>query len=297
LEPALGAATGGTPSSGTAGTYVAGDPLLLGRLAALADHIEVTPDVLAIMTDDGVDLDPRAIGELRELAADRPVIVHGVGLSIGSYDGYHEGYVRLLDRFLEQVPVAWHSEHLGYTRVGGRFLGTMLPLPKTREVLDMVAERAIRLRERYGLPFLLENVAHLLPPADAELTDAAFLNRLSAETGCGVLLDVYNLRCDEANHGFDIGAFLDELDLALVGEIHVAGGVKHRGFTLDVHSRRMQEPTLARAADVARRAPNVRTVTYEFLQEAVPALGHDAIVGELARLRGALRPQPLTVSG
>ncbi len=44
---------------------------------------------------------------------------------------------------------------------------------------------------------------------------------------------------------------------------------------------------MARAA-VARAGGSVRAVTYELLAEAVPVLGHDAVVAELARLRQRL---------
>jgi hypothetical protein len=37
------------------------------------------------------------------------------------------------------------------------------------------------------------------------------------------------------------------------------------------------------------RAPHLRVVTYEFLKEAVPLLGHDGICAELARIRQAIQ--------
>jgi uncharacterized protein len=277
------------PSGPTvAASYSGHDPALLERLLPRADYVEVTPDTLALVHEEGVRLHPDAVGEFRDLGPDASVIAHGVGLSIGSYEGYNEDYLRVLDLFMDQVPVAWHSEHLGYTRVGGEFLGTMLAVPKTEEALEMVAERITAVQERYGLPFLVENVVHLLPDYEGDYSEAGFLNALSEATGCGLLLDVYNLQCDAANHGFDIAGFLDELALDRVVEVHVAGGVKHRGFTLDVHSRPMLDSTLELARRLVARAPNVRVVTYELLQEAVPALGHDRIAGELDRLSGAL---------
>jgi hypothetical protein len=70
--------------------------------------------------------------------------------------------------------------------------------------------------------------------------------------------------------------------------MHLAGGVEYGGFQVDVHSHVTEESTLEIARDVLTRAPQVRAVTFEYLKEAVPRLGHDAICGELKRLRRTL---------
>jgi len=206
-------------------------------------------------------------------------VVHGVGLSIGSASGYSEQYLDLLAEFLDQFAVAWHSEHLGYTTVDGTSLGTMLALPKTEEVLGLLVQRVGEIQSRFELPFLLENIVHLLPDYPGDYSDAGFLNELVARTGCGLLLDVYN---------FDIDAFLDELDLDAVGELHVAGGVARDGLQLDVHSRSTEPSTLALAKRVVDRTPSLGGVTYELLAEAVQVLGAERISAELTRIRSAL---------
>ncbi|MGY5130789.1 DUF692 domain-containing protein [Streptomyces nigrescens] len=256
------------------------------------DHVEVTPDAFVDENSDGVSLQIDALHELRDLASDATVIIHGVGLSIGSYDGWSDDYLRCLDQLMDTVNVAWHSEHLGYTKVRGEFLGTMLPLPRTKEALELVIERVAAIQERYPFPFLLENVVRLLPDHDSNYTEAAFLNELTSATGCGILLDVYNLECDQANNGFEIEEFVSELDLNTVREIHVAGGVEHRGIMLDVHSRPMKASTLNLAKEVTIRAPHVETVTYELLDEAAPILGPDLIASELVRMRAMLESAP-----
>jgi uncharacterized protein (UPF0276 family) len=272
------------PGLGT--TYEGYNPDLWERVLPFVNYLEVTPDALAQAHGDEVTLDPRAMAELRDLSTAVPILAHGVGLSIGSHNGWSEGYVRLLDDFVAQVPVAWTSEHLGYTTVDGENIGTMLAMPKTQEALDMVAGRIQALQHRYGRPFLIENIIHILPDYPGDYSEAGFLNALAARTGCGVILDIYNLECDAHNHGFDIPAFLDEIDLANVWELHVACGIEHRGLLLDVHSRLTRDSTIDLAGQVIARAEGaVQLVTYEILREALPALGHDAFVGELARLR------------
>jgi uncharacterized protein (UPF0276 family) len=164
----------------------------------------------------------------------------------------------------------------------------MFAVPRTNEALDLICERVRRLQDRYRVPFLLEHVIQLLPDAPAQYTQAGFLNAITSRTGCGLILDAYNLECDAHNHGLDIPAFLDELELGPVRELHLAGGVELDGFLLDIHSGRVRDSTLTLGLDIVRRAPSLSIVTYEFLKEAVSLLGHDAICDELERIRMAI---------
>ena len=279
-----------TARPGLATTWEGKDPALLDRVLPLVDAIETTPDALARRRGDGApSLAPEPLAAIVAAAGVVDVLVHGVGLSIGSASGWSEDYLGLLDELVATVPVRWHSEHLAYTRVDGEEVGTMLALPKTDEALELVCRRVERLRRRYDLPFLLENVVHVLPDYPGDYTEAAFLNELCRRSGCGLILDVYNLECDRHNHGFDVDAFLADLDLGRVREIHVACGVEHRGFLLDVHSRTLRESTLKLAREAVEGAGGaVEIVTYELLEEAVPVLGHETIAGELERLADAL---------
>ena len=271
-------------------TYEGRDPRLLERMLPLVDYIEVTPETIAEVHDNQITLSNEIITELKILGKETKIVAHGVGLSIGSHEGWSPTYFHLLDALLEQVDVAWHSEHLGYTKVDDQHLGIMLALPKTEEALDMVCERVNKIQERYKLPFLLENIVHVVPDFPGDFSEAQFLNALVNRTGCGLILDVYNLQCDAHNHGFDIPSFLDELQLANVRELHVACGVEHNGFLLDVHSQLTRSSTVQLARDVVRRSEgSAEVVVYEFMPEAVPGLGRDAIACELGRLRVTFR--------
>jgi uncharacterized protein (UPF0276 family) len=270
-------------------TYEGRDPRLLERILPLVDFIEVTLETISEVTDHGISLSAEIMAELKNMGKAVQIIVHGVGLSIGSHEGWSPTYFRLLDEFLEQVDIAWHSEHLAYTKVDGEHLGIMLAMPKTEEVLDMICERTIAIQERYRLPFLLENVVHVIPDFPSDYTDAAFLNALADISACGLILDVYNLECDAHSHGFDIHAFLNELNPEHIRELHVACGVEHNGFLLDVHSQLTRNSTVDLAKHVVRQARNAEVLVYEFMPEAVPGLGYNAIAEELGRLRAAFR--------
>lgn len=270
-------------------TYGGRDALLLERMLPHVDYIEVTPDTIAENRNGKIILHQQTLDELHSIGSNAKIIVHGIGLSIGSHDGYSEIYLRMLDTLLEQIDVAWHSEHLGYTMVDGEFLGAMLTLPRTEPVLDMICERVVSIQRRYALPFFLENVVNLLPECESDYSPAAFLNEVAERTGCGLILDAYNLECDAHNHSLDIREFLEELNPIHVREIHLANGVKYEGLMLDVHSQITKESTIVLARQIISQGRgSVMAVTYELLPEAVPVVGHDAIVSELARLSSCL---------
>jgi uncharacterized protein len=276
------------PGPALAVTYNGGDPALLERLLPLVDAVEVTPDAIARSDNGRVRLRHEIVEEFVGLSSSHRLVAHGVGLSIGSFDHWDETYIHLLDELLERLDVQWHSEHLAYASVAGENVGTMFSLPRTEEALDLLCERVAELQRRYALPFLLEHVINLLPDPPGEYAPAAFLNEIASRTGCGLLLDAYNLQCDAHNQGLDIEGFLNELDLTPVKELHLAGGSHDGGFQLDVHSRVTADSTLALGREIMARAPNLRMITYEYLKDAVGLLGHDAICAELIRIRREL---------
>jgi hypothetical protein len=272
--------------------YEGRDPRFVETVIPSADVVEVTPDSLATLRDGRPVLPADALRELREIAARVPVTLHGIGLSIASAGAMNAGYLGLADSLLQSLDIAWHSEHLGYVEVDGEHLGTMLVAPRTEEALALVCARVAEIQARWTAPFLLEHAVNLFPDPGGDYTAAGFLNEIVRRTSCGLLLDLYNLECDGHNGAGDVDAFLAELDLDAVREIHVARGAEERGLQLDVHSRVAGEATLALLRRVLSIAPNVEAVIFELVGPAVPVVGYDVIVGELQRIRDIVRSAP-----
>jgi uncharacterized protein len=277
-----------TPRPALATTYEGVSLNLLERIAPLVDYLEIPPDSISRSHGGRTSLRPELLDQIESVTPQVGTIVHGIGLSIGSFDQWNEPYLHLLDEYFSRFTPRWHSEHLGFTTVRGENLGTMLALPRTEAMLELVCERIRLIQERYKVPFLIEHIIHLLPDAPADYTPAAFLNAITSRTGCGLILDAYNLECDQHNFNFDVAAFLEELNLDPVREIHVAGGFQHDGFQLDIHSQPTADSTLDLALDIIARCPNLGVVTYELLKEAIPNLGPEGICAELLRIRKAI---------
>ncbi len=127
----------------------------------------------------------------------------------------------------------------------------------------------------------------MLPDAGSKYSRPV-LNRIAGLTGCGLILDVYNMECDVYNFDFKIAPFLAELNLDAVYEVHLAAGTidAEYDFKMDVHSRVLNSSTLFWTAEIIDRSPkNLQAITYEILGEFVANVGEENIVNELAGLR------------
>lgn len=269
--------------------YEGRDPRFAETVLPLAEVVEVTPDAIATMRGGRPVIPSDTLDELRAISQHAWITIHGVGLSIASADAMNESYLALVDQLMSHVDVAWHSEHLGYTTVDGQHLGTMLVPPRTDEALELICARVGEIQRRYAKPFLLEHVVNLFPEVGGEYSAAGFLNEIARRTGCGLILDVYNLECDVHNGLCTASAFLDELDLAAVREIHVANGTIDRGLRVDVHSRVTRDETRAMLREVLPRTPNVEAVIFELLGPYIGLTGLEAVANELRTMRDATR--------
>jgi uncharacterized protein (UPF0276 family) len=273
---------------------------LVQEVRDLVDIYEVSPDLLCQEVDEHgparLRPDPRLIAQVEDMLDDKPILYHGLTLSIGSADGWNESYLTMLASFFAWRQPAWHSEHLGFLYFrspegGSMSTGIPLPVPFTAEAAALLTERITAIQARFPVPFLIENTAYYLPelPAEPGWDEAVFLDEVARRSGCGLLLDLHNLYCNAQNHGLDAEALVMRLDLAQVTEIHLAGGVVHDGFVLDVHSRLVPEPVWRLFEQVLPHARNLRAVVYEVMEQAVPWLDPADVRGELRRIRSMWR--------
>ena len=178
---------------------------------------------------------------LERVRADFPVSLHGVGLGLGSVEGWSEAHLEKLAALVGRIDPAFVSEHLCWTSSGERNFNDLLPLPRNRESLALVADRVQRVQERLGRRILVENVSTYLD-CGGEMTEGEFIAELARGTGCGVLLDVNNLYVNQVNHGADAREAMRSIPRTLVEEIHLAGHLVTPGGLIDHHGDRVAEP-------------------------------------------------------
>ena len=165
-----------------------------------------------------------------------------MNLSIGSVDPLNEEYVDRLKTVLERTQALWYSDHLCFTSVGGEYFHDLLPLPFSHEAAEHVVTRVNQLKKKIQLPFLLENPSYYVKMPGAEMTEAAFFNKVLEEADCGMLLDVNNVYVNSKNHGFNAKEFIRQLPLHRVGQIHMAGHYDRGDVVIDTHEGPIIDP-------------------------------------------------------
>lgn len=257
------------------------------------DFLEVIPDLF--WTDLGPDQSPRyienrqAMENLRQLQAEVPIVLHSIGLSIGSAHRFDREHVSQIARWYERIKFPWHSDHLAFITAehgaGEVNVGVTLPLPYDEESLDLLVPRASEIGSRIPRPFLLENNVYFFKYSHQNLTEATFLNQLCERSGCYLLLDLHNLYTNSRNHAADSYAFLEELNLAKVVEIHIAGGMEYDGFYQDAHSGISPEGVWELLDWVLPRCPNLGGVVFELLGSWYVDVGEDRLIAQLSRMK------------
>jgi len=160
---------------------------------------------------------------LERFAADWPLSFHSVALSLGRAEGVDAEQLDMLTVLVERFQPAAVSDHLAWCSTPHERMPDLLPLPMTRDVLDHVAGEVGRVQDRLKRIILIENPSRMLAFAHDEMDEPAFLNALARRTGCGILLDINNIEVSATNLGLDPWAYLSAIDMAAVGEIHLAG--------------------------------------------------------------------------
>lgn len=154
---------------------------------------------------------------------DWPLSIHGVGLSPGSAAGIDADHLARLAALVRRFQPGLVSEHVAWSVNDGVYLNDLLPIPYTRETLDVVCANVGRIQDALGQSILMENPSSYLGFAATEMPEHEFLTELVRRSGCGLLVDVNNLYVSVQNLGGDMAAWLDGVPADAVGEIHVAG--------------------------------------------------------------------------
>ncbi|MDZ4307014.1 DUF692 domain-containing protein [Allopontixanthobacter sp.] len=160
---------------------------------------------------------------LGEIAQHYPLSFHSVGLSLGTASGVDRGELGRLAALCDRYAPASVSDHLSWSGSASNRYPDLLPVSYTNLALDHFVTQVSVVQDRLGRKMLIENPSRYLAFAGDEMGEVDFLHLLCERAGCGILFDINNVEVSATNLGFDPWAFVDSVDPALVGEIHLAG--------------------------------------------------------------------------
>lgn len=173
---------------------------------------------------------------LEALRRDRPLSLHGVGMSLAGAADPDPQHLAALRRLVDRFQPAIVSEHLAWSRLDGRCFPDLLPVPRTDEALNRLTANIGRVQDALGRPILIENPSHYLDLRGHQWSETSFLAELARRSGCGLLVDVNNVVVGANNLGFDPSEWLDSIPAKHVGEIHLAGHSLDAEVTLLIDS-------------------------------------------------------------
>lgn len=157
------------------------------------------------------------------------IIPHSVNLSIGTapqkpgtpeFDPF---LIKELKSFFKLINAPWFSDHISCTRINGFYLQDLIPVPFTKEAVNIVADNIKFLQDEFQLTFLIENPSYYSTLVEPEMSEVEFINAILEKADCGLLLDVNNIYVNSVNRGYDPMKFLHEIDLQRTVQIHIAG--------------------------------------------------------------------------
>ncbi|WP_407938151.1 DUF692 domain-containing protein [Motilibacter rhizosphaerae] len=189
------------------------------------------------------------------LARGIPVLPHAVTLSLGGAEPLDEARVAHLGACAEAFGSPLVSDHVAFVRAGGLEAGHLLPVPRTRECLEVLVDNVRQAQAALPVPLAVENVAALLEWPGAELSEGEFLAELVARTGVRLVLDVANLWTNAVNLGLDPLRELDCVPMEAVAYVHVAGGILRDGMWHDTHRHPVPAAVLELLVAARERGP------------------------------------------
>lgn len=216
--------------------------------------LEQNPEVdwFEIISENYLQTRGRPLHYLDRIAERYPIVMHGVGMSIGSTAPLDFEYLRELKALQQRVHARWLSDHLCWTGLAHHNTHDLLPLPYNEETLAHVSARVRQVQDFLDAPILLENPSSYLQLEASSMTEWEFLGALAAEADCGLLLDVNNVYVSAFNHGFSARQYLAGLPFERVVQLHVAGHTHCGTHIIDTHVGPVIEPVWELLAEAER---------------------------------------------
>lgn len=229
-------------------------------------HLMATPpeawgvDWFEIVSENFIGHHGFAARVLEKVAAHRPVVMHGVSLSIGSTDPLDAAYLDDLAALAAEVKPVWISDHLCWTGIAGLNTHDLLPMPLTEESLAHVVDRVGQVQDRLGRPLILENPSSYLIYCGDQMPEWEYIARLAEASGCGLLLDVNNVWVSAVNHGFDPVAYIEAIPADRIVQFHLAGPRDCGTHIMDTHDSPVRDEVWALYRLAQQRTQGVSTL-------------------------------------
>jgi len=219
----------------TAGLHGAGLGLRRELLPDLMAGVPDTIDFLELAPENWLKMGGARHRELCRLAEQRPIVAHGLSLSLGGPAPLDEAFLLRVKQFLDRYDIALYTEHLSWCSDDGQ-LYDLLPIPFTDEAVRHVATRIRRTQDILERRIAVENASYYVAPPVSTMSENEFIRSVMEEADCDLHLDVNNVYVNSINFGFDPWRFIANLPIERVVYLHVAGHYREADdLIIDTH--------------------------------------------------------------
>jgi uncharacterized protein (UPF0276 family) len=178
---------------------------------------------------------------LQEACERYPVVLHGVGLSLGAADPLDVNYLQHIKQLKQETGAVWYSEHCSFSVHKGMHMPDLLPLPYTAEAVEHISQRIVQVQDVLQERILLENVSSYLQFNDNEMREGEFMRAVAETADCDLLLDINNCYVSEFNNQASVMDYFADIPVERVKQIHLAGFERKDNYLLDAHNNPVDE--------------------------------------------------------
>jgi uncharacterized protein (UPF0276 family) len=164
---------------------------------------------------------------MHQIRESYPLSIHGIGLSLGSEEGVCSDQLAALKKLIDCYQPALVSEHLSWSKKADIVLNDLLPVPYTKEAMDVFTRNIDQTQNFLDRQIMIENPSSYFQLDYSVYSEWDFLVTLAKRSGAKILLDINNIYVSAFNHGFDAKQYIKSVPKELVGEIHLAGHSVH----------------------------------------------------------------------
>ena len=210
-------------------------------IGSLVDHLPPQIDFMEVAPENWIDVGGRFGHQFEAIAAQVPIVCHGLSLNIGGPAPLDESFIRRVKQFMDTFKIPVYSEHLSYCADDGH-LYDLIPIPFTEEAVHYVAERIKRTQDIIGQRMAMENVSYYAAPGQ-EMKEIDFINAVLDEADCYLHIDINNIYVNSINHRYDAETFLKALPGDRIAYAHIAGHyVEAEDLRVDTHGADVIDP-------------------------------------------------------
>lgn len=193
---------------------------------------------------------------LSDLNRKYAISLHATSLGLGSSTPIPEQHIHRLTELVTDINPILVSDHACFS--WGQLnditihAGDLLPIPFNQESLDLITANINLVQKKLGRQLLVENLSAYLTPPNSTMSEVDFLVNMCQQTQCKLLLDLNNLMVNNMNHQRvspleDALAWIEQLPVNVVGEIHLAGctPATNNNLVIDDHSQPVSDEVWA----------------------------------------------------